>query len=205
VVVAFGGNGNDGYSSAVGAHNFISAAARGAMGVTVYSFSYPGYDPNGGWTSETTVTEGANGLVDFVKEAYPSEPLVIWGWSMGSAVALASVSQQPSHGLACVMLGVPWTTLWAEVMHHTFYLASPWIWVADRWPSTDRARGVHAPTLVLSATQDAVIPPKMHRAIYNAIPALGKMLLEEAVDHNGVRGFNVTGFFETSCIPRILR
>jgi pimeloyl-ACP methyl ester carboxylesterase len=171
-------------------------------GLVSYSFSYPGYKPNMGWASETLVVDWASGLVDHVKAAHPAEPPVIYGWSLGSAVALAVSSGKPVSWAACVVVGVPFTSMWGMIMEQGRRVIAPWIWVADRWPSEDRAKKLQLPTLVMSATEDKFIKPVMHRSVYEAIPHGSKMLLEAPVGHNDAFSFSPLPFFQKHCAPR---
>jgi len=173
----------------------------------IYSFSYPGYPPNAGWTDEYGTLDDAAGLLDYVRQNSTAEPPVIVGWSLGTAVTIGTAERAAAGDVACIVVGNPFTTMRRMVAKVTGGALILWSWVIDYWPSVHRAKTLKVPILVLSGINDELIPNKMHRQIYDAVPGNRKMILTNPSDHNNVAVWpvrhkaEITTYFEQWCRP----
>lgn len=201
--VFFGGNNMMAWHAVrVGVALLPGAADNSSL--EILSFSYPGYMPNDGWSRETDILDDAVGLVHYAKQRSQVPPVIL-GWSLGTAVAMAVVSGLKENETSCVVLGNPFTSMWAMVGTLTAGLGLPWVWLIDRWPTATRAESVKAPTLVLSGLKDEVIPAWQHKEVFEHVPGGKKKLIEMSTKHNQVAPFlkdkhdDIKSFFTKWC------
>jgi pimeloyl-ACP methyl ester carboxylesterase len=90
----------------------------GGLGVAVLAVDFPGYGRSTGTPSEEGLIASGDAAVAWVRENHPERPLVIAGWSLGAALAIATVDRHPDAVRGLIALS-PWTTL-AEVAREIF-------------------------------------------------------------------------------------
>jgi len=179
-LVFFGGNGGDFSGSLKQAISLLTPlvdAENNTLLFQVYSASYPSYAPNQGWPSKAnTVSDGVD-LVDYALGQANSTTgrVIVGGTSMGCAVTL-QVSMQRRDHIAGIVIHSPYSSFSEVIQEYAppwTYIPTPWLWIADRWDSTDAAKSLpeEIPLLVLSSGDDKVIPPSQHRAVYEASDA----------------------------------
>lgn len=207
-VISFGGNMMYMWDSVIIGDDLVSSASGGGLGLEVFSSSYPGYTPNDGWPSEDLLLDDAFGLVEFVhqqKNATVGSPIV-FGVSLGAAVALAVSSQQNLLSPSCLVLVNPFTSMRDMYKDITEGYLWPWSWVCDRWPSQERAKSITAPTLLLSSSHDQIIPPSMHKTVFdNLLAAKNKTFVQAPGGHQNFAAFmayrlnELSSFFNAHC------
>jgi hypothetical protein len=90
----------------------------------------------------------------FAAAIYDPARLVLWGFSLGSGVAVAVAAQHPVGGL---ILEAPYSSI-ADVAAAAFpYLPARYL-LKDTFRSDERIKRVAAPLLVMHGGQDATIP-----------------------------------------------
>lgn len=183
-VLLLGGGGENMYTSMAFMIDLLPYDAPWDM----YSISYPQYPPRqGGWLREGETVEDVRELLAFIRQQ-TGESSVVLGWSLGAAVAAAASVASPDD-TRCVVLGNPFTNMWFQGMLVSHGLLAPWVYVADMWRTEDRVGYLQKPTIVLSSTDDALIPASMHTAVYTAVAARQKLLVEKTAYHMGARAF----------------
>lgn len=174
VVMVFGGN----------AGNRADRASLGrglaAEGLGVLLVDYRGYGTNPGHPTEGGLALDARGALRWVLDQAPGHPVVYFGESLGSAVAIGLASEHPP---AALVLRSPFTRL-ADVgaVHYPLLPVRWMLW--DVFPSIDRIRGVATAALVIAGDADSIIPVTQSRAIYDAAPEPKRLLVLEGADHN---------------------
>mmetsp|Transcript_6063 Transcript_6063/g.11597 ORF Transcript_6063/g.11597 Transcript_6063/m.11597 type:complete len:411 (-) Transcript_6063:96-1328(-) len=201
--IFFGGNNMMAWHAVnVGVALLPGAANKSSL--EILSFSYPGYMPNEGWSRETDILDDAVGLVHYAMQRSQVPPVLL-GWSLGTAVTMAVASGFQENEISCVVLGNPFTSMWAMVGAVTAGLGIPWVWLFDRWPTATRAESVKAPTLVLSGLKDELIPSWQHKEVFERVPGNKKKLIEMSSNHNQVMPFvnhkydDIKNFFTQWC------
>jgi pimeloyl-ACP methyl ester carboxylesterase len=169
----FGGNGE-----AI-QHN-RNSLARWLPQHTVYLVAYRGYGASEGEPSEALLLEDALALYDAVVATHDEIDVV--GRSLGSGVAVHVAVQRP---VARLVLVTPFDS--AQAVAQAAY---PWVPVAwlmqDRYDSLGRAARVEAPTLVLSAGRDRVVPQAHTAALLDAFAQPPQHIAFPAADHNDI-------------------
>ena len=144
-LVYFGGNAEDVASS-------LPGLARAFPDHALYLMHYRGYGGSTGSPSEAGLFADAIALFDRVRQEH--ERIVVVGRSLGSGVAVHLASARPAARLVLV---TPYDSL-QEIAAGRFPLI-PVGWILrDKFESGRHAVKVKAPTLVIVATQDEVIP-----------------------------------------------
>ncbi|MDJ0923226.1 MAG: alpha/beta hydrolase [Acidimicrobiia bacterium] len=174
VVVVFPGN----------AGNRSGRAPLGARlvseGFGVLLVDYRGYGGNPGNPTETGLAKDARAATSFVRNRAPGHEVVLFGESLGAAVAIELATGEPVAGL---ILRSPFASLVdAASVHYPFLPVGLLLW--DTFPSDERIGDVVAPVLVVLGTADSIVPPGQSRTIYD-LAAQPKRLVEiEGADHN---------------------
>ncbi|CAE7651009.1 bem46 [Symbiodinium sp. CCMP2592] len=183
-VVAFGGNGMNMYDVLLSMGSILPSSQQEW---DLYSISFPGsqYAPNAGWTTQGRAEEDAQDLLQYVHNL-TGRPVVVYGWSLGTSVA-ASLAAKKSDAVQCVLLGNPFTSIRDVALSWTKNFAWPYLYLVDEWPTARWAKQFRAPTIVMSSTQDQVVPQEMHRKIYETVPS-EKLLVELPLQHMDIDG-----------------
>jgi fermentation-respiration switch protein FrsA (DUF1100 family) len=148
VVIYFHGN--------AGALNLRTGRFRRltADGTGLVALSYRGYGGSTGKPSETGLILDAAAAYDFAAARYPAKRLVLWGESIGTAVAIALAAERAVGGL---ILDAPFTSA-ADVGAAAYPFAPVRWFMKDKFRSDQRIARVKAPLLVLHGERDRVVP-----------------------------------------------
>jgi fermentation-respiration switch protein FrsA (DUF1100 family) len=125
-----------------------------ADGTGVVALSYRGYAGSSGQPSERGLLLDAAAAYAFTTAHYSADKIVVWGFSLGTGVAVALAAEQPVGKL---ILEAPYTST-ADVAASMFWFM-PVRWVMrDQFRSDERITRVKAPLLVMHGTNDPAIP-----------------------------------------------
>jgi pimeloyl-ACP methyl ester carboxylesterase len=144
-VIYFGGNAED-------VSQEIPGLSRAFRRSAIYSLQYPGYGKSSGTPSEKAIFADSLALFDRVKVEHPD--VVVIGRSLGSGVAVWVASQRPLKRLVLV---TPFDSLADAAANQFPYLPVRWL-LRDRYESGKYAPAVMAPTSILVAGYDEIIP-----------------------------------------------
>jgi fermentation-respiration switch protein FrsA (DUF1100 family) len=161
VIAYFHGNGGHiGYRA-----ERLRALAEAGFGALF--LEYRGYGGNPGSPSEEGLYADARAALAFVdEEGVPPERLVLYGESLGTAVAVQMASERP---VGALVLESPYTSVEALGRHH-YPLLPVKLVLRDRFDAAARIGAVRAPILVLHGERDQVVPVAFGRALYAAAP-----------------------------------
>lgn len=156
VVIYFHGNGEI-IASRVPRHRQIAADGAG-----VIALSYRGYMGSTGNPTEDGLLHDAEAAYRFAASRYPSSPVVLWGHSLGSGVAVALAAR---HQVAKVILEAPFSST-VDVAALRFPIV-PVRWLMhDQFRSDQRIEAVRAPLLIMHGDQDGVIPIRLGERLF---------------------------------------
>jgi fermentation-respiration switch protein FrsA (DUF1100 family) len=125
-----------------------------ADGTGIVALSYRGYAGSSGKPSERGLLMDAAAAHAFTTARYATSKIVVWGFSLGSGVAVAMAADQP---VGKVILEAPYTSI-ADVAASTFWFAPVRLLMRDRFHSDPRIAQVKVPLLVLHGALDPTIP-----------------------------------------------
>ena len=136
------------------------------LGLSLLAFDYRGYGESDGVPTEAGLYKDADAAYRYVREelAVPPERIILFGHSLGSAVAVDLASRVPSAG---VILEGALTSVIQRGQELYPYIPVRWIG-RSRFSSIEKIGRVTAPKLFLHARADDVIPLSHGRTLYEA-------------------------------------
>ncbi|MCP9820961.1 alpha/beta hydrolase [Synechococcus sp. Cruz-9H2] len=145
----------------------------------IYLLHYRGYGGSEGSPSEVALRADTRALYALVAERH-SEVTVV-GRSLGAGPAVHLAATRQVHRL---VLLVPFDSLLAVARG-----AMPWLpmnlLLIDRWDAAAEAPLVRAPTTIVAAVFDRVVPARHAEALHHAfLPGVAELLLVSDLDHN---------------------
>ena len=159
----------------------VSAMAR-ALGSPVLIVDYRGYGLSGGSPGEEGLHRDAEAAFDHLagRPEYAGRPIVIFGRSLGAAVAvrLATV-----RGAEALIIHSPFTSV-ADMARTMYRFLPVSMLVRARFDNLATIPSVRSPVLVLHGTDDEIVPVEMGRRVYGAVTAPRHMVELEGATHN---------------------
>src|ERR1700716_2942383 len=147
VVIYFHGNG-DFLAGLAGRFRDIAADGTG-----VVALSYRGYAGSSGRPSEQGLLLDAAAAYAFTSARYAADQIVVWGFSLGSGVAVALAAEQP---IAKLILEAPYSSI-ADVAASAFPIFPVRLVIRDPFHSDRRIARVTAPLLIMHGARDPTI------------------------------------------------
>jgi uncharacterized protein len=147
VVIYFPGNG-DFLAGCVGRFRAVTSDGTGLV-----ALSYRGYAGSSGQPSEQGLLMDAAATYAFTSARYGADRIAVWGFSLGSGVAVALAAVQPVGKL---ILEAPYTSI-ADVAAAVFrFVPVRWL-IRDPFHSDQRIARVVAPLLIMHGARDPVL------------------------------------------------
>ncbi len=165
-------------------HRLENLAQLYRAGLSVFLFDYRGYGQSHGSPSEEGLYRDALAAYAYVTEVrkVPAERLVLFGRSLGGAVAAAVASQRPAAGL---ILESAFPSVEAVARHHYFGLPAHWL-LGARFNLVERLRRFSRPTLVIHGDRDEIIPLELGRQVFDAANDPKTFYLIPGANHNNL-------------------
>jgi uncharacterized protein len=134
-----------------------------ANGNGLVALSYRGYMGSTGSPTEDGLLRDAEAAYRFARSRHPSNPIVLWGLSLGSGVAVALASRHP---VAKIILEAPFTST-ADVAAAIFpFVPVRWL-MRDQFRSDQRIVDVRAPLLIMHGARDQVVPIRLGERLFD--------------------------------------
>ncbi|MEL6470732.1 MAG: alpha/beta fold hydrolase [Cyanobacteria bacterium J06623_4] len=159
------------------------------LGCSVLLIDYRGYGLSSGpFPNEQRVYEDAKAAWQYLRQVQqvPGERLILYGRSIGGAIAIQLASEHPEA--AGLVVEATFTSMRAMVQQD-----SQWLWLpvdrllTQRFESLEKVRSLQMPLLLMHGTADRVVPAEMSQALYDAAATEDKTLLwVEGADHNNL-------------------
>jgi fermentation-respiration switch protein FrsA (DUF1100 family) len=151
-----------------------------ADGSGLVALSYRGYGGSSGRPTEKGLAEDAATAYSFAVARYPAERIVLWGESLGSALAIALAAEKPVGHL---VLEAPFTSA-ADVGALHYWFVPVRILLKDQFRSDLRVGKVAAPVLVVHGENDAIVPMTLGERLYGLIRAPRRFVRIAHAGHN---------------------
>jgi hypothetical protein len=156
VIVYFHGNAGA-LNLRVGRFRWVADDGDGLL-----ALSYRGYGGSTGRPNEEGLIRDGVAAYEFAASRHPSSRIVLWGESLGTAVAVAVAAE---HKVAGLILDAPFTSI-ADVGAAVYpFIPVRWL-IKDPFHSDRRIAKVTAPILVLHGERDRVVPIRFGEALY---------------------------------------
>jgi fermentation-respiration switch protein FrsA (DUF1100 family) len=138
-----------------------------ADGSGLVALSYRGYGGSSGQPTEPGLSKDAATAYAFAVARYPPERIVLWGESLGTALAIAIAAEKP---VGHVVLEAPFTSA-ADVGASHYWFVPVRLLMKDQFRSDMRIGKVRAPVLVVHGEDDAVVPMTLGERLFGLICA----------------------------------
>lgn len=168
-------------------HRLDSIRVFNSLGLNVIIFDYRGYGKSSGKPSETGTYLDAEAAYDCVSERFqvPPDKIVIFGRSLGGAVAVQLAREREAAALICE---ASFTSM--RDLAKTLYPYLPvGTLVFDEYDSISKVGNIKIPKLFIHSSTDDLVPFEQGRKLYEAA-ASPKEFLE-------IRGSHGEGFLES--------
>jgi len=147
----------------------------------LYAMNYRGYGGSTGKPSETALIADALALFERVQADHTH--VIVIGRSLGSGVAIHIASERPVERLILV---TPYDSLLRIAATQFRYFPLSWL-MLDKFESWRYAPAVTAPTQLIAAQNDEIIPLASTEALYKQLPqSLANLTIIPGVSHNTV-------------------
>lgn len=152
------------------------------LGLSVFLFDYRGYGRSQGSPSEEGLYEDALGAYDYLTRIRLIRPerIVLFGRSLGAAVAAEVASHKPAAGL---ILESPFPSIEAVAKYHYGGLPVHWLLGAE-FRLIDRLPQLSLPKLVVHGDRDEVVPLELGRQVFEAAKPPKSFYVIKGADHN---------------------
>lgn len=139
-----------------------------ALGLNLLAFDYRGYGESEGVPTESGLYRDADAAYGFLRDSLGVGPerIVIFGHSLGSAVAVDLAARAAAAGL---VLDGALTSVTERGQEIYPFIPVRWI-AASRYASIEKIGGLRLPKLFLHAEGDEVIPIAHGRRLFEAAP-----------------------------------
>ncbi len=181
-------HGNAGNAS----HRLPNAAELVALRTHVLLLDYRGYGLSDGRPSEAGVYSDARaGLAHLIEDrGIPEDRIVVFGRSIGGAVAVDAVQDR---GIAGLILESTFTSV-SQLAQSLLPLAAPL--VRGRFDSESKIAGLRAPLLSFHGDRDEIVPYKLGRQLFEAAPEPKAFETIEGAGHNDTTMVGGRPYFE---------
>lgn len=163
-------------------HRLENMALLYRAGISMLIFDYRGFGRSAGKPFEEGLYQDAFAAYGYLARTrgIRSDHIVLFGRSLGAAVAGAVASQRPIGGL---ILEGPFPSVESLAKAQLYGLPAHWL-LSSRFRLIDRLRDVRAPILVLHGDRDTIVPIAFGRQVYEAAPEPKSFYVIEGADHN---------------------
>lgn len=123
-------------------------------GIGLLAVSFRGYAGSTGSPTEAGLIADGEAAYAFTASRYPARKIAIWGYSLGSGVAVRLAA---AHPVAKLVLEAPYTSaVDIAAAHYPFMPVR--LLMHDQFHSIDYIKDIHAPLLILHGAKDKVVP-----------------------------------------------
>jgi hypothetical protein len=170
----------------MGDYNYLArVSAFRQLGFAVLVFDYRGYGRSeGDFPHEAQLYEDAQAAWDYLTDTrqISAEEIVIYGESLGGAIALDLALKHPNAG--GLILQSTFTSMAEAVRQKAFTQLFPVEQIlTERFESQQKMGSLQVPVLLLHGTADSVVPDEMSQRMYEVAPNPKRLHLIPAADH----------------------
>ena len=181
VMLYFYGVGNN-----MGDYNYLSrVAAFRQLGFSVMVFDYRGYGRSqGGFPSESQLYEDSQLAWNYLRDVrkIPAEQILIYGESLGAAIALDLAVKHPEAG--GLIMQNSFASMADAIRNDAFLKIFPIDFLlTERFDSIAKIGSLQIPVLFLHGSADPVIPAEMSQRLYAAAPEPKQLFLIPNAEH----------------------
>lgn len=131
-------------------------------GTGLVALSYRGYAGSTGSPSEQGLLQDAEAAYAFTTARYAADRIVVWGFSLGTGVAVATAS---GHSIGKLILEAPYTST-VDVASSMLPVMPVRLLMRDTFHSDQRIAGVKVPVLIMHGENDPGIPIRFGERLF---------------------------------------
>jgi len=164
------------------------------LGLSVFLFDYRGYGRSEGSPSEEGLYRDAEAAARHLREVRQVPPgrLILFGRSLGGAVAGDLAAKQPAAGLI-LESAFPSVAAVAKLMYGGLPMH---LFLQARFDLAERLGRVSIPVLVIHGDQDELIPAELGREVFAAAREPKQFYLVRGAGHNDLYHVGGAAYFE---------
>ena len=167
-------HGNGENLEALWVSNFLTVMEE--FGDNFIVIDYPSYGLSTGAPNQYTLVTATDKAIEWAKETYPNNQVIVWGRSLGAGVATLAAGQEQNL-VSKLALTSAWTSFIAVAENVTSLAADlPSAWVNNNnYDSAAVAPTIHIPVMMQHGTVDNTIPIKFGlelKADFTASPSV---------------------------------
>jgi uncharacterized protein len=149
--------------------NILHCEKLRALGLNVIAAEYRGFGGMDGVPTEAGLDRDARSAYDYLRQQLHADPkrTVIYGWSLGSAVAVDLASHVDEAGL--ILEGAPASLVAIGARRYPYFPIR--LLIRNPFESIKKIDKIGSPVLFLHSPEDAVIPFEEGRKLFNAAPS----------------------------------
>ena len=175
-IVIFHGNAGE------AAHRSYYLDTLAATHARIILVEYPGYGQRAGSPSEELLVNDAKTTLELAANAFPDEPLLIIGESMGAGVASGAIARATTNIKGLVLI-TPWDSLTNLAETHYRLLPVRWL-LLDRFDSVNNLQTFDGPKAIVLAGKDTIVPAKHGNRLFENIPPIKARFMLDQAQHN---------------------
>jgi fermentation-respiration switch protein FrsA (DUF1100 family) len=174
-------------------HRLDNLQALHRYGLSVFLFDYRGYGRSQGRPSEKGLYSDALGAYEYLLRVRRIKPerMVIFGRSLGAAVAGALAEQRPAAGL---VLESCFPSIEAVARHHYMGLPAHWLLGAE-FRLEERLPQLSLPKLFVHGDRDDIIPIELGQRAFAAAKPPKELYVVRGAAHNNVPSLGGKAYF----------
>lgn len=179
-VLIFHGNGENLETMRQGGilHQFMN------LNINFLAMDYPGYGRSDGKSSEKNNIDAANSVFQWIETNFKENPKIIFGWSLGAAVAIQTVyyNQDKIDGLIAFSC---WSSLPdVAAAHYPRFLVNSLL--KENYNSVEAAKKIGCPALLIHGEKDNIIPISQGKKVAEAMDSFAKWVSVSNSGHNDI-------------------
>lgn len=159
-------------------HRLPLAAALAAVSLETLLLEYRGYGRSEGRPTEEGLYLDADAGFSWAETARPDLPVVVYGESLGGAVAVDLAARRAPIGLC---LQGTFTSL-AEMADRTLPFGS--LLARQRFDAIEKIQSVRMPVLIIHGDRDEIVPIDMARRLYDQVTGPRELYVVPGAGHN---------------------
>jgi fermentation-respiration switch protein FrsA (DUF1100 family) len=175
-ILFFHGNGGNVY------HRTEHLDGMAAEGLNVLLLEYRGYGKSSGRPSEAGLYRDADAAYRFLIEMVPAGEIVLFGESLGSAVATDLAIREPTAGL--ILESAFPSVRHLGQLHYPLVPRLLYDHISHRYDTMEKIRRIQVPVLMIHGDRDDIVPISMGEELFQAAPLPRYWYPVEGADHN---------------------
>jgi uncharacterized protein len=163
-------------------------------GFGVLLVGYRGYGGNPGSPTELGLYGDARGHLDWLaQQGVASEEVVLYGESLGSAVAIQMATERKAAGLA---LEAPFASILHSARDRYPLFAFDWL-IKDKFASIEKIDKINMPLFIIHGARDGVTPLRFGRMLYDRASQPKSSVWLPDAGHNDLAQFGMAELVTT--------